>query len=108
MATTRVDQRPVVASISSTRVDSHTNQLVLPAVVLFGPRLVVIRGGLLLGIRPLISGGLILVFFLLLLPALLAHDLVEGVGFQVEDRGELEERVDLVVAEGVEIEDYAL
>jgi hypothetical protein len=89
-------------------VDSHTYQLVLPAVVLLRPRLVVICGGLLLGIRPLISGGLILVFLLLLLPPLLAHDLVEGVGFQVEDRGEFEERVDLVVAEGVEIEDYAL
>ena len=108
MATTRVNQGPVVTSISSTRVDSNAYQLVLPAVVLFRPRLVVIRGGLLLGIRPLISCGFILVFLLLLLPALLAHDLVEGVGFQVEDRGEFEERVDLVVAEGVEIEDYVL
>ena len=108
MSATGVYQGPVVASISSTRVDSHTYQLVLPAVVLLGPRLVVIHGGLLLGIRPLISGGLILVFLLLLLAALLAHDLVEGVGLQVEDRGEFEERVDLVVAEGVEVEDDAL
>jgi hypothetical protein len=79
VAATGVYQRPVVASISSTRVDSHTNQLVLPAVVLLRPCLVVI-GRLLLGIGALVSGLhfiALFIFFLLLLAALLAHDFVE-------------------------------
>jgi hypothetical protein len=109
MTATGVDVGPVVTRVGGARVDDHSHKLVLPASFLIWPCLTIIRAGSYrLDLCSLVSlSGFILLVFLVE-SALTLHDIVESVGGEVEVRGELEVAVDLIISEGVEVEDDTL
>ena len=96
--------------VSRSRVNVHAHKLVLVAVISLrlSCRLYGLQTSFLLFLRQvlqLLLVHLICLLFLLLFEAtFLAHDLMEGVGLEVEHVRELAQRVDLIILERIEIE----
>ena len=89
--------------------DSHTNQFVLPAVVFLWHFGVLILFLLFL-LFTVVSTALVFLSCIscCVESILFAHNIIERVRLEVKMCGELKKRVDLIVSEGVEIEDNAL
>lgn len=95
-----VDKRPVMSSICGTWVDSDSDQLVLPAVVILRPLVVLIGFSSFLAFIITKIGWILSILF--------PHYFIEWIRFEIQQCRELKEGIYLVVAESVEVEDDTL